>query len=66
MIKLTQKQADEIERVKRIGFPTRWKDNGWYIERDEALNGLSFYQYINAVLKDYEVEPEFKVGDWVV
>ena len=65
-VKLTQKQADEIERVKRIGFPTRWKNNGWYIERDEALNGLSFYQYLNAIFKGYEVIPEFKEHDYVV
>jgi len=64
-VKLTQKQADEIERIKRIGFPGHWKEDGWFIERDEKINDLSFHQLTNAVFNGYEVEPEFKSGDWV-
>ena len=64
-VKLTQKQADEIERIKRIGFPGHWKEDGWFIERDEKINDLSFHQLTNAVFNGYEVGPDIKVGDFV-
>lgn len=49
---LTKKQANVIESFKD-GF-------------DNIMNGLTYDDFIKAVKDGYEVEPEFKVGDWVV
>lgn len=49
---LTKKQANVIENFKD-GF-------------DNIMNGLTYDDFIKAVKDGYEVEPEFKVGDWVV
>lgn len=63
-VKLTKTQAEEIERIKKVGHSVKWKNDGWHVDRDEKLSELSFYKYINAIYEGYEVEPEFKVGDW--
>ena len=49
---LTKKQANVIENFKD-GF-------------DNIMNGLTYDDFIKAVKDGYEVEPEYKVGDWVV
>lgn len=48
---LTKKQANVIENFKD-GF-------------DNIMNGLTYDDFIKAVKDGYEVELEFKVGDWV-
>lgn len=70
-IKITQKQADAIEDVLETHNRDRvldlhviknvscWEDE-W-----KSLNDLLPHQLARALYIGYEVEPEFKTGDWV-
>src|SRR5690625_4677361 len=67
-VKLTKEQAEALEQAKE----GRGKDkvmNGiggkWYREL-EPLNDLTPSQMARSLYIGYEVEAEFKVGDWVV
>lgn len=67
-VKLTQKQADAIVKNVNAGL-----ENGNILYRylryegyDEQFRGLTFGALADALYIGYEVEPEFKVGDWVV
>lgn len=54
-VKLTQKQADLIEKVKE-----------GYVITIGKLSMLSAEEFAKAWIEGYEVEPQFKVGDVVV
>lgn len=69
---LTQEQADEIELQKK-DF-SKFDDivtrriltsdiNGYY---NKTFHSISVDDLIKALYIGYEVEPEFKVGDWVI
>ena len=67
-VKLTQKQADAIERlVKDKGrvLKHHMTKDAWICSPLEALSDLSFDELAKALYIGYEVEEEFKVGDWV-
>src|SRR5690625_2635349 len=67
-VKLTQEQADAIERgIKIYGKSRIMNDHaldGWVGNLND-LNGLTKDEIARALYVGYEVEPEFKVGDWV-
>lgn len=66
-VKLTQEQANAIERFKsepkadlvKQHVMWKWKSAG------KSLNDLTIDELIRALYIGYEVEPKFKVGDWV-
>ena len=72
-VKLTGEQAEAIRSIRgdmNGGFTpgnirTQLKKQ-WMSKPYATLNELPFEQFIVAVLGDYEVEPIFEVGDWVV
>lgn len=70
-VKITQEQADAFEKLIRnthIKFKyaiETARNQEWATESFTPLNGLSFDKFINVIRYGYEVEPEFKVGDWV-
>lgn len=64
-VKLTQEQAREIERIKN------YFNRHEYITKFVETNGVSDSEFhieelVRALYIGYEVEPEFKVGDYVV
>lgn len=72
-VKLTQEQADAIEIIKE-NKPTKLEADirtqlykHWVSDKFKCLNSLSLDDFLSALYADagYEVEPEFKVGDWV-
>ena len=67
-VKLTQEQADAIERgIKIYGKSRIMNDHaldGWVGNLND-LNGLTKDEIARALYVGYEVVPEFKVGDWV-
>lgn len=65
-VKLTQEQADEIEKIKRVGLPCRWKKDGWEIDRSKVLNNLNLNNFLEAIYGDYEIYQEFKDGEYIV
>lgn len=70
-VKLTQEQADAVESkmnttdIDLIMDLHRYKDARWGND-SEALNELSNSELAKALYIGYEVEPEFKIGDWKV
>lgn len=48
-VRLSKKQAEEIKRIEKMGV---WSE-------------LSYEDFHSALLSGYEVEPEFKEGDWI-
>lgn len=74
-IKITQAQADAIEEYLECGDVVEMlevhagiradKNNNWVIEF-KTLNSLSMADLARALLIGYEVEPEYKDGDWIV
>jgi|SRR5690625_1255733 len=63
-VKLTQEQAGEIERIKN------YFNRHEYITKFVETNGVSDSEFhieelVRALYTGYEVEPEFKAGDWV-
>lgn len=78
-VKLTKAQADAIEWA--LSESTTYKNgpelllqnhghsqftNELFLIRLEPLNSLNTLNLAKALIVGYEVEPEFKVGDWVV
>src|SRR5690625_7963427 len=67
-VKLTQEQADAIERGIKIYGKSRIMNvhalDGWVGNLND-LNGLTKDEIARALYVGYEVESEFKVGDWV-
>src|SRR5699024_4487920 len=68
-VKLTQEQADAIERgIKIYGKSRIMNDHaldGWVGNLND-LNGLTKDEIARALYVGYEVESEFKSGDYVV
>ena len=63
-IKITQAQADEIKDIRGIAYAI---DIHSFNKRpDKAIAGLSTADLARALLIGYEVEPEYKVGDWIL
>lgn len=72
-VKVTQEQADKIKKLIETG--QRDKDIIRLIDGDFDVHFNSYYRelgkmngktLLKALTIGYEVEPEFKVGDWVV
>lgn len=72
---ITQEQANAIEWVMKFSDKSstveehieyRLEESGWKLDDLKPLNELSTDYLIRALYIGYEVEPEFKVGDWVV
>lgn len=69
---ITQEQADAIgyaiERHSRVRLiDTYMKNgNGCFVEKLKQLYKMSYDDFFRCLYIGYEVEPEFKVGDWVV
>jgi phage regulator Rha-like protein len=68
-VKVSREQAEAIEELTKVLFnPTivithirdRFRD-----EKTECINSMPVDSLIRALYIGYEVEPEFKVGDWV-
>ncbi|WP_200415977.1 hypothetical protein [Virgibacillus salexigens] len=51
-VKITQEQADAIKHFKKV-YP-------------EKFRGMRYQEFYDALINGYEIEPEFKVGDWIV
>ncbi|MEK3995660.1 hypothetical protein MKY29_12965 [Psychrobacillus sp. FSL K6-2365] len=72
-VKLTQEQAEAIEYLKKgkfsdesiIGAHAR-NPNGWILEANVNLNRMPLLKLVDALRIGYEVEQQFKVGNWVV
>lgn len=72
-VRVTQEQADAIEYLTTKGF---WSQEEliklqaekfvWEGPRAKGLNGMPLLTFVDALRIGYEIEPEFKVGDWVV
>ena len=73
-VKLTQEQAEKIEEVK--DYKKKYQEyisdmlyerciNGSWIGVYEPLNNLNADEFARAIYIGYEVEPEYKKGDWV-
>jgi len=62
-VKLTQKQADLIKDIKDIDYAINI--HGFNKRPDSPLQRLTTAELARALYIGYEVEPEFKVGDWV-
>lgn len=72
-VKVTQEQAETIENLKRNGFTDESIieshakcPNGWMLSENTTLNRMSLLKLVDALRIGYEVEPQFKVGDWIV
>lgn len=70
-VKITQEQAEAIERIKKEHLehlikikkkPFTYHVRPW----EEPILKLEPEDIQSALFEGYEVEPEFKVGDWVV
>lgn len=70
-VKITQEQADAIESIREGNGLTeanirKQLDGDWWdISARCDLNKLSIEEFLNAYYVGYEVEEEFKVGDWI-
>ncbi|OEH52944.1 hypothetical protein AQ616_18745 [Oceanobacillus sp. E9] len=70
-VKVTKEQAGEIkDHVSRNSEDLVFKlhlsnPNGW-TGTSKVLNGMDITTMAKALYIGYEIEPEFKVGDWVV
>src|SRR5690625_4962432 len=69
-VKLTNDQAKAIEKLKGGKFyinayPVEYKVKHSFKGKLEALNSLTTDEFIRALYIGYEVEPEYKVGDWI-
>ncbi len=69
-VKITQEQADAIEAVqdreKVRSMIIRWHTGrGRWVDDEESLNELELDDLIRALYIGYEVEPEFKKGQWI-
>ena len=68
-VKITQEQADAIERLKegqREDFQKFFKDDkdslvSWAV----PLSDLTEDEYMSVLYDGYEIEPEYKTGEWV-
>ncbi len=71
-VKITQEQADAIEGLERI-----WSEdeiiarnvkgrvfNEPYNDSHRRLEELTLYKLVHVLKYGYEVEPEYKVGEW--
>ncbi|MEC5422090.1 hypothetical protein QGM71_01105 [Virgibacillus sp. C22-A2] len=70
-VKVTQDQADAIHQWRTCSDRNdselvETHIRGWVLESDLSLNELDLDDFIKALYIGYEVEPQFKVGDWVV
>lgn len=68
-VKITQEQADAIERVKQYHRSQleRFKSEpNIFADYLSPLINMEIDAIEKALWGDYEIEPEFKVGDWVV
>src|SRR5690625_3369880 len=63
-VKLTKEQAEEIKKIEDVDYAI----NILSLSKrpDNPLAELSIAEVARALYIGYEVEPEFKVGDWVV
>src|SRR5690625_4019673 len=69
-VKLTQEQADAIERLLEKGsrdeiLDTHFNIDSWQYPENRCLNGMEASHLARALYIGYEVEPKFKVRDWV-
>src|SRR5690625_1693434 len=69
-VKLTQKQADAIESLLKKGsrdeiLDTHFNIDSWQYSENRCLNGMEASHLARALYIGYEVEPKFKVRDWV-
>lgn len=51
-VKITQEQAEAIKHFKKV-YPEKFK-------------GMRYQEFYDALINGYEIEPVFKVNDWVV
>lgn len=71
-IKLTKKQSDFIENALSSGMDKEEilnafaKRNAFEKHTNHSLHGLCVMDLARALLIGYEIESEFKAGDWVV
>ncbi|MDN4609145.1 hypothetical protein [Sporosarcina highlanderae] len=71
-VKLTQKQSEGIEAMLRSGNWTHEqliekhaRGMEWSGMQASKLNGIPLLTFVDALRIGYEVEEEYKVGDWV-
>lgn len=69
-VKITQEQADAVERFKTEQYKSLKKEKEYpssrFVEWALPLFELDADDIHDALYIGYEVEPEFKAGDWVV
>ncbi|MFD1205814.1 hypothetical protein ACFQ38_12005 [Sporosarcina contaminans] len=72
-VKLTSEQATAIEYLRDTKFHDEGiissharTPMGWEANYTEPLNGLPLLTLVDALRIGYEVEEEYKVGDWIV
>src|SRR5690625_7480192 len=66
-VKLTPEQANAIKKWINKELLIIAKASGLFEHStDESIAELTMEQLVKALYIGYEVEPEFKVGDWVV
>ena len=63
-VKVTKEQAKGLNQITTPQSAVKEHVGNWQLGND--LNALSLDELIRALYIGYEVEPEFKVGDWVV
>lgn len=75
-VKITQEQANALEWLQKIeGEEMGWEQgrlikshakdiNDWHDEAI-ALRGMPLLTLVDALRIGYEIEPEYKVGDWI-
>lgn len=71
-VKVTQEQADAIEKIKKYETtPAKYAnvktqlEKNWRSHPYENLNKLEIYEFLDALYIGYEVEPEYKAWDWI-
>lgn len=69
-VKITQEQADAINWILSAQsidelIVAHARNNGGYVRRAKALKGMSAIKLTKALRVGYEIEPKYKVGDWV-
>ncbi len=65
-VKLTQVQAEAIEKESYRDYENILYDYLVVSDYDEKFKGLTFGGLYRALHHGYEVEEEFKVGDWMI
>ena len=69
-VKLTREQAEAIDSLHKTGRMVDVRNHAhgvkWTNDKYLPLNELNLDEFIRAVYIGYEIEPDFKVGDWVV